>query len=122
MAALVAQPAIVRDTTARNTSGSGKKCLFALAISDDIDTARNTERKLLIGYSLVFLQVLEPERRFTTLAVLRGQRPDLEGSRVDCHNQILVLRLIAAWSQLQRYGPRHRAFSVRGREVLDHVA
>src|ERR1044072_948050 len=119
MAALAAHPASV---TERSTSGSSDSRLFTLPIRDDVDTAGDTEREILIGYSLVFLQVLEPERGFATLAVPGRERPDLEGRGVEGYDQILVFSLVAPGRQLQRDGPLHGALRLFGGEVLDQVA
>src|ERR1044071_3870493 len=116
MAALAAQPASVTD---RSTSRSSDSRLFTLTIRDDVDTAGDTEREILIGYSLVFLQVLEPERGFATLAVPGRERPDLQGRGVEGHDQILVFRLVTSRRQLQRDGPLDGALRLFGGEILD---
>jgi hypothetical protein len=54
MAELPAQPARASDTATE-----ASKRLVAWAISNDVYAAWNTEGKILIGYALVFLQVLK---------------------------------------------------------------
>src|SRR5688572_13433583 len=75
--------------------------LVACAISDDVDAPWYAERKLLIGYSLVFLQIREGEGRIASLAVPRRQRPDLERGRIERYDQVFVFRFRAPRHQLE---------------------
>src|SRR5690349_8942100 len=75
--------------------------LFARAIGDYVGPLRDAERKLLIGYARVFLQVRERQGRLPTLLVFRGQRSQLQRLGVDGHDQVLVLRLWFLGRELQ---------------------
>src|SRR5688500_2814777 len=108
MAALVAQPAIRQ---ARTTGVSSR--LVALTIRYDIHSPRDAERKFLIGYSRVFLQIREGEGGLPSLAVEGREGTDLEGLGVHADHQILEFRVIFARSELHRHGAGHRGFGRR---------
>src|SRR5688572_31728446 len=88
---------------ARVSASRGASRLVACAISDDVYTTRNAERKLLIRYPLILLQIAERERRFSALPVLGRQRADLECCRVYRHDEVLdrkSTRLNSSHSQI----------------------
>src|SRR5262245_46322269 len=97
--------------------------LFASVITvDDIDATRYTERELLIGYSLIFLQVRKRDGRIAPLAVACRQPAHLQRRGVQGQNQVFVLRLRAAWSQLQRRRARDGGIGICRREIAGDIA
>ena len=74
----------------------------ARCIADNIDTARNLERELVIRQADVLLQVRERERRRSPLRVDGDETPDGERRRIDREDQPIVVRLLGFWYELQR--------------------
>src|SRR5688500_11685852 len=107
---------------ARVSASRGASRLVACAISDDVYTTRNAERKLLIRYPLILLQIAERERRFSALPVLGRQRADLECCRVYRHDEVLVFRFALSRRQLQSHRSRSRVLDVCGGEIAADVA
>src|SRR6267142_5106634 len=101
-------------SAAKRLALSAVEGLVVCAISDHIDAARNPECELPIGYSPIFLQVVEDERRFAPFPVAGRQGAHLEGGGVDGYHEVFVVRLAAARRQLQGQRSRDRRIDVTG--------
>src|SRR5262245_57528022 len=62
-------------------------------IVDDVDAPRHAERKLLIGQTLIFLQISEGKGGFAPLAVERLETADLIGRRIQIDDEVIVVRV-----------------------------
>src|SRR5439155_12294349 len=71
-------------------------------IADNIDTARDLERKLVIRQANVLLQIRKSERRRPPLRVDSDQAPDGKRRWIDREDQPIVVRLLGFWHELQR--------------------
>src|SRR6266850_6079582 len=108
-------------SAAKRLALSAVEGLVVCAISDHIDASRNPECKLPIGYSPIFLQVVEDERRFAPFPVAGRQGAHLEGWGVDAYHQVLVIRLAATGRQLQGKRAGDRRIGVTRRKIPDDV-
>src|SRR5687768_16150621 len=114
---VVAQPAKASVSEATRTTR-----LIGCAISDHVDSPRDAEYELLIGYPTILLHIRKGQRGFAAEVVQRGQRAHLEGGRVYRDHQIPVIRLRFARSKLQRHRTWNGAIGCRGRKIAGDVA
>src|SRR6266567_181021 len=105
----------------RASVSTAARRLVRCAISNDINAAWYAERKFLIGYSLIFLQVRENERRIAPFVVASGQRAYLKSGRIDGHDQVVVVGFGVPGNELQCERSGDRRVDITGHEIADDV-